>query len=306
MAPRFFFKTIPLLEKLGLKSPKFSPCSISFFVTQSVARFQAKNPSNRVPNQMATGKMKYIKTISALSTNDRVEKARRLIDTMVDLTSQVIDVHESNQHLVYSKQLADRIPRNYGTNTYNVLQQSMYQFELLRLTALWEDADEEKPSLPHAGELLDDNDVITELAEELYELHAQSLPFEPIIEPWARELHRSSQERFGLTQSRKLTSAISSAIRQVRKVHCDPRMETLRNIRDKHIAHNLYQSRRDKSGKATAQLRYGYESELLKVTLSLIQKLNLWVCGTDLDVTLRPRQLSRRNAALFWKQFKID
>ena len=72
------------------------------------------------------------------------------------------------------------------------------------------------------------------------------------------------------------------------------------NTRDKHLAHSLTQTRREKSGRPIVPMKYGDERDLLNETLPIVQALYCWVGGTGFDFE-NSRDIDRENAKALWE-----
>ena len=55
-----------------------------------------------------------------LPTDKRVEKAKKVADKLIDLTVNVIKIHESNRLLIYSDQITKQIPRSLAVHTFKL------------------------------------------------------------------------------------------------------------------------------------------------------------------------------------------
>src|SRR5262245_38473762 len=78
--------------------------------------------------------------------------------------------------------LALQIPRSFAANAFNVFQQSLYRFEIVRLCALWDRAwpDLSRESIPTIVELIADANVIDALVEERLSIWTTGmLPVDP-------------------------------------------------------------------------------------------------------------------------------
>jgi hypothetical protein len=74
------------------------------------------------------------------------------------------------------------------------------------------------------------------------------------------------------------------------------------NVRDKHIAHSLEQTWREKHG-AILPMHYGDESALLKATIPIIENL-CWINGKSFDIA-RSQEIDQENAEALWHGCKF-
>src|SRR5262245_63755995 len=103
-----------------------------------------------------------------MATVERVEAAKQKTERVVDHLLQLIALHENNAIVVHSDALALQIPRSYAANAFNIFQQSLYRFEIVRLCALcdraWPDLSLE--SIPTIVELIAYANVIDYMVED--------------------------------------------------------------------------------------------------------------------------------------------
>jgi len=76
------------------------------------------------------------------------------------------------------------------------------------------------------------------------------------------------------------------------------------NMRDKHLAHSLSATRREKVG-AIEPMKYGYERDVLKASLPIVQALFCWVSGKSFDFE-DSRRIDRENAKALWEACTFD
>jgi hypothetical protein len=79
----------------------------------------------------------------------RITEAKRLTARLVDHAHYLLDIRENNAIVVYSDQLSKQIPRSYAANAFNVFREAMHQIELVRLSALWDQAQIENENHPN-------------------------------------------------------------------------------------------------------------------------------------------------------------
>ena len=131
----------------------------------------------------------------------------------------------------------------------------MYQIEIVRLCAIWDGIDLDKENIPTVVALIDDDAIIEMLAEET----------------------RSQQEARKTCNSQTSTHRWHEpncwqAIEATRTVLNSPRLASIMNLRNKHLAHSLEITRRDKNG-PVQPMKYGDETELLDASIPIIERL---------------------------------
>jgi hypothetical protein len=241
---------------------------------------------------------------------ERVEGAKKIMPRVVDHFQYVIELHENNAIIVYSPILADQIPHSFAANAFNVFQRGMHQFEMLRLCALWDTADEDKENIPTVVELIDDPDVIQALAEETrcHWAHFGGTILNPATnaESYAAECEslRRGNEQFGDEQAGEAVQAMKEAIASAREILDSTKLKSVLNLRNKHIAHSLARTRAEKAGPIDP-VKYGDERALLEMTCPIVEKLYLGVNGRSICLA-DFRETDRHNAHALWDRCRFD
>ncbi len=76
------------------------------------------------------------------------------------------------------------------------------------------------------------------------------------------------------------------------------------NIRDKHLAHSIEKTRREKHG-PIAPMKYGDETTLLNLSAPIVEQLYCWVNGTSFSID-DARRIDEKNATSLWQACKFD
>jgi hypothetical protein len=214
------------------------------------------------------------------------EKTRRVVDHLMYLLA----LHENNAILFYSPTLSAQIPTSFAANAFNVFQRGLHQFEIVRLCALWDSVDLDKENVPTVIELIDHLDVIESLAQETAAQHGQG-----IDDPELKTLTVG----FGQKQAEKARCDMRKAIDDSRVILASPKHASIMNLRDKHLAHSLAETRRERKAGPVAPMKYGDEREVLNATLPIAQALYCWVNGTSFSFDAS-RKIDRKNAEALW------
>jgi AbiU2/Protein of unknown function (DUF3150) len=243
-----------------------------------------------------------------MTTAQRVEAVKQKADRVVDHLFQLIALHENNAVLVYSDALALQIPRSYAANAFNVLQQSLYRFEIVQLCALWDRAwpDLSRESIPTVVELIADSNVIDALVKERIHFDHRMLPVDPedsktdaaLLESLTRLNERPIQEK-----AAEVSDGLKKSIALGRKIENSAILRTVRKLRDKHLASSLLQTFQEKE--TAKPMQYGDERELLLDSIQLVETLQLWVNGTNVDFD-KSRQVARKSVEALWKHCTFD
>jgi hypothetical protein len=183
---------------------------------------------------------------------DRVKAAKEKTRRVVDYLVYLLELHENNAIVLYSPTLSAQIPISFAANAFNVFQQGLHQFEIVRLCALWDRAEPEKENVPTIIELIDHPDVIESLAQETA-AHWQGLGgsiLNPSDDPELRALEadtlQRSNQQFGQEQAQKARDELRKAIEDSRVILASAKHASIMNLRDKHLAHSLSKTRRER------------------------------------------------------------
>src|SRR5688500_6134432 len=100
----------------------------------------------------------------SLPTSEHVDIAQERLEKIAETLGSLIHLHENNRIIVYSKQLSDQIPRSLAFHAFHLFQHTMIRGEALKLCTLWDPAQKDRNSLPTIAALIDDADVLAEIA----------------------------------------------------------------------------------------------------------------------------------------------
>ncbi|WP_346895560.1 hypothetical protein [uncultured Roseibium sp.] len=262
---------------------------------------------------MSRKQKSFQERIAELDTATRIERAKVLIgEKIIDHILEIVAIHANNEYLVYSKRLTDQIPFSYAANAYNILSQTSFFFGVLRIAALWDKADEDTASFLTVIEYIDDDEVIKALAEEHLQAHASlgsRIWGDPHPDPEVRaaidQSIRGSQQAFAQRQANRARRRLRRAICITRKIAASPSLERLQNLRNKHIAHSLRQTRREKQ-KSIDPAKYGDEAHLLRQSIWLAENFYCWVNGTSFDIYKDSREIARKQAQDLWENVNFS
>jgi hypothetical protein len=203
-----------------------------------------------------------------------------------------------------------QIPKSFAANAFNVFERSMHEYEIVRLCALWDRAELDKESVPTIIDLIDDEQVLAALADEVRQhWNGKGVDLNPSDDPELRRIEQeaiaASETRFANEQAAKVDLELREAIANARRIIESPQLNSLRNLRDKHLAHSLSATHREKN-RPVAPMKYGDETELLEASIPIIERLCCWVRGVSFDVA-DSREVDRSNAEALWKgcTFKV-
>ena len=186
----------------------------------------------------------------------------------------------------------------------------MHQFEIVRFCALWDRADAEKENVPTVIELINDEKIIEMLAEETRRHWTDQGGYlinpsdDPEIAALEQEAIKNSNIQFGNEQASKAKIELKEAITDARTILCSSRLDSVMNLRDKHLAHSLTTTRREKL-LPIQPMKYGDETELLKASILIVERLYCWVNGKSFSIK-DSQDIDQNNAEALWNGCKFS
>jgi hypothetical protein len=250
------------------------------------------------------------KAIERLPRPERIRLAKAKMTKVLEHFLYVVELHANNSFVVFSPLLASQIPRSYAANAFNVFQRSMHQIEIVRLCAIWDSIDLDKENIPTVVALIDDDEIIEMLAEETRShwvggaserlLNPSN---DPAIAAIEREMVKATNLQFADEQASTARTELRRAIADMRENFGSDRLASIMNIRDKHLAHSLETTRREKNG-PVQPMKYGDETELLNASIPIIERLYCWVNGTSFSIE-NSQEIDQNNAEALWTGCKF-
>jgi len=245
-----------------------------------------------------------------LTREKRIELAKSKMIRIVDHFLYLIELHANNSYVVYSPTLSSQIPTSFAASAFNVFQRSMYQIEIVRLCALWDSVDPEKENIPTVIALIDDDTIIEALAEKTRSFwadHVGGTIINPSDDAELAELEqealKQSNIQYGAEQASSAKIQLREAISDVRAVFGSVELSSLMNVRDKHIAHSLTETHREKRG-PVPPMKTGGETTLMKRSIPIIEHLYCWINGIGFSIDDSQR-IDRENAEALWTGCKF-
>jgi len=114
-----------------------------------------------------------IAKIAKMTLSERIEAARAKTAKVVDHLSYLIKLHENNV-LILSPLLRSQIPTSHAANAFIVFQHGVFQFEIVRLCALWDGIDLDKENVPTIIKMINQSDVVDALCRRILFILARS------------------------------------------------------------------------------------------------------------------------------------
>jgi HEPN superfamily AbiU2-like protein len=244
------------------------------------------------------------------TTTERIDLAKTTMSRVLDHFLYLMELHANNLFVVYSPTLASQIPASFAANAFNVFQRSMYQIEIVRLCAIWDKADPKKESIPTVVKMIDTEEIIEMLADEVRRqwpgtsggvLNPTDDPHLAVIE---KEAYRNSEIAFGNEQAVKTKMDLMQAISDAREILESPRLTSVVNARDKHLAHSLTQTRRETRA-PVPPMRNGDETDLLNASIPIVEKLYRAITNRGFSIE-DSQEIDQANAAALWNGCKFD
>jgi hypothetical protein len=236
--------------------------------------------------------------------NKRITEAKRLTERLVDHAHYLLDIRENNSIVVYSNQLAKQIPRSYAANAFNVFREAMHQIEIVRLSALWDQAHIDNETILTVIELVDSDEVVQALGEAARALYGRPPePMDPNEPAEEREIGlrflKKLNEKRGEEHASKAIEGLRKAIADARAMKSSPQLSSLRNLRNKHVAHYLTQTKAERAGELIAPMKVGDEKPVLETSLGIIELLYCWVNGVGISFA-ESQKIDKKCAEELW------
>jgi AbiU2 len=204
----------------------------------------------------------------------------------VDHLQYLLDIHENNAIVLYSDALSKQIPKSYAANAFNVFREAMHQIEIVRICALWDQGNTiDRESIMTVVELIDDPKVLDALADQA---RGQLPP------------------QLADQRAAQAVSALKDAIQEARKLRKAERLKSIRDLRNKHVAHYLTEKAEDAEN-SPAPMKHGDESQVIETSIAVVEALNSYVNGVGLSFE-DCRAIDQKCASALWQActFKIE
>jgi hypothetical protein len=234
----------------------------------------------------------------------RITEAKRLTERLVDHAHYLLDICENNAIILYSDRLSKQIPRSYAANAFNVFREALHQIETVRLSALWDQAHIDNEAVLSVIELIDHQDVVDALAQAARDQYARAP--EPLDKDAAAEekasiaqMIKQVNEQRGEEHARNAVAGLRKAISDGRAMHKSEKLKSIRNLRNKHVAHYLTKTRAERDGEIIAPMKVGDEKPVLETTLGVIELLYCWVNGVGISFDAS-RKTDKKCAEELW------
>jgi len=244
-----------------------------------------------------------------ISDSERISAAKLCVGKVLDHALYVLRVHESNRLLVFSDLIEKQIQPSFGAHTFNILRDSQYKYEIVRLYALWDRESSDRESILTIIKLIDKASIIEaleiETKNEWLSIGSHIVDLEkhdPETQKWIEEETERSLLEIAIDRAHLAGRSIQAAIYASKRIAKSERLKALRHVRDVYAAHALDPS---KISKPQQSMRHGDEKWLMNYSIMIINWLNVGVRGASMDWEAS-RKMAQRNASYFWEGVTVS
>jgi AbiU2 len=168
-----------------------------------------------------------------------------------------------------------------------------------------------RQGIPTVVALIDDDEIIEMLAEKMrshWVCGASGRLLNPSDDPAIaaieQEMVEATNLQFANEQAFTARTELKQVIADTRAILRLPRLASIMNTRDKHLAHSLETTRREKNG-PVQPMKYGDETELLNASIPIVERLYCWVNGTNFSIR-QSQEIDQNNAEALWTGCKFE
>jgi AbiU2 len=246
-----------------------------------------------------------------MTTAERIQAAKEKTERVVDHLLYLLALHENNAIIVYSDTLSSQIRYLHAANAFDVFRAGLHQFEIVRMCALWDRAGDDKENIPTIIELIDLPEVIEALAQETLGHwtgiggHIMNPSENPALRALEAECLQRHNEEFGQQEAQKARDGLGKAIADARAILGSPSLSSIMNLRHKHLAHSLTETKLEKKAGPIPPMKYGDERKILLASLPIVEGLHCWVNGKSFSFA-NSQEIDRNNAEALWKRCTFD
>jgi AbiU2 len=218
--------------------------------------------------------------VFAVENGTRISFAKRKTSFLIDQVVNLSQIHENNAAVLYTNMISKQIPSSRAGWAYEALQRTMFQYEIVTLYRIWDSSDLQKSSIPTIIELIDKPEIIDQLA-----------------------IGWPDESEFGKTRGELTKEKLQFAIKSTKEVISSSLFQGIANERDKHLAHSLESTRREKTG-PIRPMKYGDETELLNKTFAIAEALHNGINQTSYSFA-DSQKIHKRQSKALWEGVEI-
>ncbi|WP_425043821.1 hypothetical protein [Primorskyibacter sp. S87] len=239
---------------------------------------------------------------------DPIQRAKGYTDQLVNLVIAAAAANENTRHVVYSRHLAEQIPRSYAANAFRELQDSLLYYSVVRACALFDRAGNDKVSLHTVINAFPNKRAVKKVARERKFSHinqGEPRSWTPEEDPELQELLRQHWRQEFERRGNRAEQVTYKQLRVAKKII--DRAERLfianhlRPFRDNFIAHNISEEARA-GGKVSFVL--GMEDKAVQYAKCAVDLLHQALNGTGFDWD-GLEKMQKRNAEELWNNLSF-
>jgi AbiU2 len=126
---------------------------------------------------------------------------------------------------------------------------------------------------------------------------------DPDLAAFEQEMTKKINLQFADEDASTARTELRRAIADTREVLASERLASIMNLRDKHLAHSLETTRREKDG-PVQPMKYGDETKLLNASIPIVEGLYCWVYGSGFSIE-NSQEIDQNNAEALWTGCKF-
>jgi len=115
---------------------------------------------------------------------------------------------------------------------------------------------------------------------------------------------KKANTQFAVQQALRAKTELKAAISDARVILDSAQLESLMNLRHKHLAHSLTATRREKDG-PVPPMKVGDETDLMNLSIPIVERLYCWVNGTSFSIA-ESQRIDKEYAEALWNGCKFN
>jgi AbiU2 len=219
------------------------------------------------------------------SANDVIASVKEKVGFLHRDVCSILELHESNKIVIYSKKISGQIPSSHAAWAFKSMQDAMMQNEILGVCRIW-DTSQGTNGIPGITKILVENDLKQNL-------------FDECLSQWPNETSFSNQH------CTKIFSRFQNAMDLACSTVAGDIHLRLLNLRNKHLAHVVSETRAEKKFGPISPAQYGDERVLLENATEIIESYYLAVNGVSFSM-VDHKAMYQRRAEAFWNGVTIN
>lgn len=205
------------------------------------------------------------------SLEEKVRLAKQMTELLINDLDEAVAISAVHNRAAFSKDVPGGFSGRYEAHGYNVVLYSLHVALVMSLMRIFDNHEENTASLSKLSEILDDEEVISALAEETKASHRSRLKHyegPPISEEFLEEVRERTYAEYANKRVQIIREALNTFKAAVKGHHIRQRLTNLRNERYAHTAI-------EKKAQQTAL--WGDADKLLELTITVVEKFRVAV-----------------------------